>query len=582
MLGRFGKKGKEQSVLEQVVTAAISIDQNNNINFFNAAAEKLTGYARSEVLGQNVKLLLPQTMQANHDSWVNRNRSGGEDILVGRSREVQLRHKQGHLIWINLALSKVKVGAHIHYTALIQDISAEREARTTMSQTLEQALDAVVCIDEHHDVTLFNRAAEALWGISRNEVLGQNVKMLVPEAIQHNHDGYIEANKRTGQDKIVGTSREVKVPRPDGKSCWANLSLAKIELEGKIIYTAFLKDVTEEVQQRERQKMLSLVANETDNSVVITDPNGEVVYVNSGFERLTGYRLEEMLGKRPGAVLQGKDTDPDTVARIGQAIRHREPFYDEILNYTKNGDPYWISLSVNPIFDEQGVLKNFISVQANVTEVKEMSVEFEEKIEAIGTALSIFEFEASGRFIKANDLAMQLFSKLGKPEQVAESLFTQLSKDELETISKQGSVSAKLTAHNEKNSLTMDSRACAIRNVRGEITRYVLFGLDITSRRQVVTKTLEAMQELSTSSQTISGIIETINGIAEQTNLLALNAAIEAARAGEVGRGFAVVADEVRNLAGNSKQSSQQIDALVKDTVIKIEQLGELTKRIDL
>jgi len=109
----------------------------------------------------------------------------------------------------------------------------------------------------------------------------------------------------------------------------------------------------------------------------------------------------------------------------------------------------------------------------------------------------------------------------------------------------------------------------------------MFIGLNITERKKAVNQTQISMKELLDISQTISKIVETINGISEQTNLLALNAAIEAARAGEMGRGFAVVADEVRTLAGNSKASSEEINGYIKETVTKIQELAELSKKID-
>ena len=237
--------------LEQALDAVVCIDERNHITFYNAAAERLWGYSRDEVLGRNVKMLVPQMIQAQHDAFINANRQSGRDKIVGTSREVQIERKDGGKVWGQLSLSKVHLGEKIVYTAFVKDITREREAREMINQTLEQALDAVVCIDERNHITFYNAAAERLWGYSRDEVLGRNVKMLVPQMIQSRHDGYVEANRRSGQDKIVGTSREVQIERKDGGTVWGQLSLSKIRTEGRIAYTAFVKDVSQERESRD-------------------------------------------------------------------------------------------------------------------------------------------------------------------------------------------------------------------------------------------------------------------------------------------------------------------------------------------
>ncbi|WP_421132411.1 PAS domain S-box protein [Alteromonas sp. A079] len=576
----FSRNNAAQQALEQSILAVVTIDQNNNITFYNKAAQTLWGYTKSEVLGKNIQMLVPVEHKANHDSYVNTHRNTGNNKIVDSSREVELETKAGNRIWVQLALSQVIVGGQKHYTAFVRDVSEEREAREIVEQTLEQALDAVICIDENNNVTLFNASAEKLWGYTRGEVLGKNVKMLVPRAIQPQHDNYVNANRTTGVDKIVGTSREVKIERKDGNTLWGRLSLSKVDLNNRTLYTAFIKDVTEEVEQREMQRMLSLVANETDNAVIITDSKGLIEYVNNGFYRLTGWSLDEVRGKKPGSFLQGEETDPRTVDVIRQKLQNREAFYDEILNYKKDGVPYWTSLSINPVFDN-GELVNFIAVQADITRVKQMALDFTNKLKAIGSALVLLEIEPNGKVVDVNSLLKKTLKGVIDSKDFATFLMDGLSVEEKAELERTNFVSKVVELKADANYLAFDSRICALRNFNGQITRYVFFAINVSTRKQAVNDTQDAMQELLTTSQTISTIVGTINSISEQTNLLALNAAIEAARAGEMGRGFAVVADEVRTLAGNSQSSSNEIDNLVKTTVSKIEELASLIQRID-
>ena len=576
----FKKNDAAEQALKQSILAVVTIDENNNITFYNDAAQALWGYSPKEVLGRNIQMLVPSEHKANHDSYVNSHRRTGVNKIVNSSREVELERKDGKRIWVQLALSQVVLNGKKHYTAFVRDVTEERESREIVEQTLEQALDAVVCIDEHNNVTLFNASAEKLWGYQRQEVIGQNVKMLVPQAIQPQHDAYVNANRETGVDKIVGTSREVKIERRDGQTLWGRLSLSKVKLNDRTLYTAFIKDVTEEVEQRELQRMLSLVANETDNAVIISNAEGLIEYVNTGFEKLTGWKLDEVKGKKPGSFLQGTETDPRTVDVIRQRIKNREAFYDEILNYRKDGTPYWTSLSINPVF-ENSKLVNFIAVQADITRVKQMALDFTNKLHAIGSALVLLEIEPNGRVIEANKLLKDTLSGVIQVEDFAHQLNQQLTAEEKAELESSGFVSKVLELKQEGHYLAFDSRLCALKNFAGEVTRYVFFAIDVTSRKQAVNETQDAMQELLTTSQTISTIVGTINSISEQTNLLALNAAIEAARAGDLGRGFAVVADEVRTLAGNSQVSSNEIDNLVRTTVGKIEELASLIRRID-
>ena len=117
--------------------------------------------------------------------------------------------------------------------------------------------------------------------------------------------------------------------------------------------------------------MKEIVHHATD-AVVCADADGLTVWVNEQFTVLSGYTLEEMAGRTPGSVLQGPGTDPVTVAEIHAAIAQRVQITREILNYRKDGNPYWIKLTISPLFDEVGNHTGFISIERDVTSYREL------------------------------------------------------------------------------------------------------------------------------------------------------------------------------------------------------------------
>ncbi|WP_200371968.1 PAS domain S-box protein [Rhodovibrio salinarum] len=567
-----------RAVLDQAIDAVVSIDHENCITYFNAAAERLWGYAADEVVGKNVKLLVPREMQARHDSFVNANRETGRDKIVGTSREVQLERRDGQKVWCDLSLSKVRMpDGKIVYTAFVKDVSEQRSARTQINQTLEQTIDAVVTIDDQNCITFFNKAAEALWGYSADEVLGQNVKLLVPPEMRGRHDGFVNANRSTGQDKIVGTSREVEIHRKDGSVLWGQLSLSRIELDdGRKFYTAFVKDVSEQVRQREDFRLLSLVANETDNSVIITGPDRRIHYVNPGFERLTGFTAAEAKGKSPGELLQGELTDPETVTRIREKLNAQQPFYEEILNYDRQGQPYWISLAINPVFDAKGNLENFISIQTNITATKTKQVEFNARLKSISQCSAIAEWTPAGQLVDMNEFLRQRCRGISQACELTEFVTTA----DIDAAGESGLRIEVEWPRGDGQFIVLDGSFTAVREVDGQVSKYLMYGNDVTDRRRVINETDAALGEVQQSSREITGMADAVNGIAEQTNLLALNATIEAARAGDAGRGFAVVAQEVKNLAQKSQSAAHDIQTRITQNEERLERLSASIQRL--
>lgn len=115
-------------------------------------------------------------------------------------------------------------------------------------------------------------------------------------------------------------------------------------------------------------KRLALVAERTTSAVVITDTESHVLWINDAFQHITGYDLDDVIGKVPGHVLQNEHTDQATIAEIRHALKTRTGFQGEILNRHKSGREYWVSLDIQPLLDDDGTHIGFVAVENDVTE----------------------------------------------------------------------------------------------------------------------------------------------------------------------------------------------------------------------
>ncbi|EKK04053.1 protein containing PAS domain protein [Rhodopirellula baltica SH28] len=113
---------------------------------------------------------------------------------------------------------------------------------------------------------------------------------------------------------------------------------------------------------------LALVARYTDNAVIITHADATIEWVNEGFTRVTGYSADEVIGKRPSDFLHGPQTDPKVCSVMRDAIANRSGFNVQTINYRKNAEPYWVDIEVRPIHDADGIVRQFIAIEADATE----------------------------------------------------------------------------------------------------------------------------------------------------------------------------------------------------------------------
>jgi diguanylate cyclase (GGDEF)-like protein/PAS domain S-box-containing protein len=158
-------------------------------------------------------------------------------------------------------------------------------------------------------------------------------------------------------------------------------------------------------QARELER-LALVAERTDNAVIVTDVQGRLTWANDAFTRLSGYALHEAQGRKPGELLQFEGTDPATRAQLRGAIAARQPVQVQILNRAKHGRLYWLHLDIQPLRDDDGQCTGFIAVETDITD----QVLAHERLQTLLRALpaGVVQQDAAGRITDANPEACRI------------------------------------------------------------------------------------------------------------------------------------------------------------------------------
>lgn len=228
------------------------------------------------------------------------------------------------------------------------------------------ALEGIVTFDQALRFTSWNAAMERLYGVPARDVLGRTLAACFPELIAQ---GLVDAYVGALQGETVTVAERVITTRVSGESAVVDATYRPLRDEtGAIVGgVGVLRDVKATYRQLRRLREFSAVIEQTKEAVAITDALGRINWVNHAWETMTGWSLAEVRARTPGELLQGADTDPTVGNAMTAAVRAGRSFECEILNYRRDGTPFWSSVSLTPIRGDDGELQAFVGIKRDVT-----------------------------------------------------------------------------------------------------------------------------------------------------------------------------------------------------------------------
>ena len=402
-------------------------------------------------------------------------------------------------------------------TRLKQAEESLRETNQTLSALVAASPAAIVCVGRDLNVTLWNSAAERLFGWSEKEVLGKPV----PSVPADHMSSYRALRERVFRGESISSYESLAV-RKDGSVFDVIISMAALcdaagEIRGAMDIALDITDrKTAEAQLHLQAAALSSAAN----SIVISDKAGRILWANPAFTVLTGYSLEEVLGQTFAIFNSGKHPR-SFFEHLWETVLNGEVWHGEVTNRRKDGTIYTEEQTVTPVRNENDEITHFVTIQQDITERKRTEAEHVRLITAIeqlAEAVVITDTNGTIEYVNPAFTHISGYSRddvIGQNPRVLKSgkqdaaMYKQL----WETILKGQPWHGELINKRKDGTLYTEEQAIApVRDSRGEVAHFVAIKQDVTERKSLEGQ-LHQAQKMESVGRLAGGVAHDFNNL---------------------------------------------------------------------
>jgi two-component system sensor histidine kinase/response regulator len=287
-----------------------------------------------------------------------------------------LKNDGEHFI-AEVMLTPIRFGERSIVHVVWTDITERKRLEARMKQfeaIVNSSDDGIISESLNGILTSWNPGAEAIFGYSAEEMIGHSMNVLLPDDQQDQEDLILEKIK-CGEPLVHFETQRL---RKNGARICISATISPIyDNNGNVIGASkIVRDITQRKQHEEELRKLSLSVEQSSNSIVITDLNAEIEYVNSHFTQVTGYGKEEVFGKNP-SILKSGHTPPAVYADLWDTLKQGKTWNGEFINRRKDGSVFYESAQINPLRDNTGAITHYVAIKEDITEKKRIEEELE-------------------------------------------------------------------------------------------------------------------------------------------------------------------------------------------------------------
>lgn len=376
LASRKESETKFRTIFDSSNDAIMTLDKDSFLDC-NQATLEMFGYKnREEFLGRHPAELSPPKQADGTES----RKAADEKIATafstgGNFFEWLHRRKNGDVFPASVLLTPMESAGDQILTATVRDITQRKqiEAELEKQKSFFEAIfndipDATVVANTDREIVLCNPALTNVFGYLPEDVLGLKTVVLYENPEEFERQGRLRFNLNA-EEKLL--PYVVNYRRKNGEVFpGETVGTAIKDHQGNVLgFLGVMRDITQRIESEKKLNKLSRAVWQSPASIVITDMNGVIEYVNPKFTKVTGYSYEEAIGNKPQILNSGYQSK-EFYKELWKTILSGNVWNGEILNKKKNDELFWEAMSISPIMNEQGEITSFVAVKEDITERK--------------------------------------------------------------------------------------------------------------------------------------------------------------------------------------------------------------------
>ena len=431
---------QNEMILTHAGEGIYGLDLEGKTTFCNPAAAQMIGYEIEELIGK------PQHATVHHTRADGSPYPREECPVYAALKDGTVHHVSDEVFWRKdgssfpvdyVSTPIIEDDKIIGAVVTFKDITSQRESENSLKESQEfsndillNIHDPVITINEKGIILSVNDATITMFGNSHEELLGKNVKMLMPEPFWSEHDQYLKRYLQTGISKIIGIGREVVGYHKDGSTFPMDLAITVSHLKGERIFIGVLRNISEEKQQKlilekkiqERTSELQKTAQElidfidTANAPIFgVDTQGNINEWNQKVAEITGFSKDEVLGKNLVQTRIREEYQDSVQTILQDALKGKETSNYEVPLYSREGKRVLILLNATTKRNAEGHIIGVVGIGQDITELdsyrESLLSKVDEKTRELGKTLEIAE-DTNLRLLEANRHKSQFLSSM--------------------------------------------------------------------------------------------------------------------------------------------------------------------------